>query len=312
MFYGLEEFLIDKEIKKIVEKEKFDDLDITKYDLENSNLKDIIDDASTVSLFSDKKAIIIDNSYIFAATTNKKYPEQNIELLAEYLNVQNSNTILIFKLNREKIDSRKKIVTQIKKIGKVVEFNKENNIQKLVLDMFKPYTINSSDLALFLDRIGNDLNIIEQEINKIKTYKDKDMTITRDDILNLTHKTIDIDIFDFIDNIINKKQENVIESYNEMIKMGEEPIKIIVMLANQIRIMYQAKELQKKGYMEKDIASLLDIHPYRVKLALSKSRCFTSEVLLNYLEQLANLDINIKTGKIDKELGLEMFLLSVE
>ena len=94
-----------------------------------------------------------------------------------------------------------------------------------------------------------------------------------------------------------------------MLKMNEEPIKIVVILANQFRIMYQSKELLKKGYSEKDIASTLKIHPYRVKLAIQNSRNYTSDILLKNLNALADIDIGIKTGTINKDLALELFIL---
>ena len=94
-----------------------------------------------------------------------------------------------------------------------------------------------------------------------------------------------------------------------MIKRNEEPIKIIVMLANQFRIMYQGKCLYKKGHSEKEISDILEIHPYRIKLALTKGALFDNNILLKYLEGLADLDLAIKTGKIDKYLGLEMFII---
>lgn len=310
LLYGLEEFLIDKKINSILKEQNINDIDIVRYDLESSSLKDIIDDAMTISLFSDKKAIIVENSYIFTGTINKKLPEQNNEYLNEYLTNQNNNTILIFKLIKDKIDSRKKISSNIKKYGNLIEF-KNNNINEIVTEMIKPYHIDNMNINLLINRVGNNLNLLEQEINKIKTYKDKDLNITKEDILNLSCKSIDVDIFNLIDNIVANNKEKVIESYDEMLKLGEEPIKIIVMLANQFRIIYLAKKLRKKGYMEKDIASLLEIHPYRIKLALSKGYNFSEDSLLKYLEQLADLDISIKTGKIDKNLGLELFLLAI-
>ena len=81
------------------------------------------------------------------------------------------------------------------------------------------------------------------------------------------------------------------------------------MLANQFRIMYQCKELLKKGLSEKDIATTLKIHPYRVKLAIQNSRKYSSELLLQYISDLADMDISIKTGQIDKALALELFIL---
>ena len=174
---------------------------------------------------------------------------------------------------------------------------------------FGDYNIEYSDIKLLIDRVGNNPLIITNEINKIKIYKGNDKNITSEDILNLTNKIIEIDVFKLIDYIVRKDKENALELYNEMLKVNEEPIKIIVILANQFRIMYQSKELLKKGYSEKDIASILKIHPYRVKLAIQNSRNYTSEMLLKYLNDLADIDIGIKTGTINKDLALELFIL---
>ena len=65
-------------------------------------------------------------------------------------------------------------------------------------------------------------------------------------IIEVTTETIDTDIFHLVDNIILKNKEKALKSYYEMIKIGEEPIKIIVILANQFRLIYQVKQLSKK------------------------------------------------------------------
>lgn len=310
LFYGLETFLIENEIKKVLAHHKIDEINISHYDLNETLINDIIDDASTISLFSENKAIIINDSYIFTGTT-KNNIEQNIELLEQYLKNYNPNTIMIFVANSDKLDERKKIVKLIKEIGTIKKIEKSNNLEKIVKEMFDNYNINFSDINLLIDRVGKDLGLLNQEITKIKTFKDKDLNVTTEDIINLTNKNIDTDIFQFIDYIINKNKAKALEIYYELLKINEEPIKIIVMIANQIRIMYQTKELYKRGYTEKDIASNLDIHPYRIKLALEKSREYESSKLLNYLNELADLDINIKSGLIDKKLGLELFILQL-
>lgn len=311
VFYGTEEFLIKKELNKIKEKYNIDDINISFYDLENSKLEDIIDDASTISLFSDNKLIICDNAYVFTGTTNKKLPEQNVKILEDYLTNDNSDTILIFIVNKDKLDERKKVVKLLKEKKQIKEFNKINNIDEFIIKEFEPYKISRKEINLLRNRVGENLNLLHQEINKIKLYKDDVLEIYSDDIINLTTKNIDTDIFNLIENIVMKNKVAAIESYKEMLRLGEEPIKIIVMLANQFRLIYQSRNLYKKGYSEKDISSMLNIHPYRIKLALNKGSKFQDDVLILYLEKLANLDINIKSGKIDKDLGLELFILSL-
>lgn len=311
LFYGLETFLIEKEIKKIINKEQIDSYGISKYDLQNDLLDDILEDASMISLFDTKKVILVEDAYIFTRKVIKNPLNHHVENLEQYLKNPNPNTILIFSIEYEKIDSVKKITKAIKKYGTVKEFNKTDNVNGLVKQLFEDYQISYSDISFLIDRVGKNLLLLEQEIQKIKIYKEEDKNVTREDIIALTHKNIDIDIFALIESIVSKNKEKAMEIYYEMIKRNEEPIKIIVMLANQFRIIYQAKELYKQGYTGDNIASKLGIHPYRIKLALQSGRNYSSELLLTCLEKLADLDMSIKSGKIDKSMGLELFILGL-
>lgn len=311
VFYGLNDFFIKKEIQKIEQDYHIDSVSSMKYDLENTDLSEIILHANEMNLFGNKKMILVENSYIFTGTTNKKLPEQNVVVLENYLNHPNPDTILIFTIFKEKLDERKKIVKISKEKGFLKEYNKIDNIEKVVTEMFNPYKIEKQDLQFFIQRVGENLSILEQEVLKIKLYKDQDMLITKDDIINLTSKNIDTDIFNLIENIVTSSKEAAIESYHEMLRLGEEPIMILVMLANQFRMIYQVKRLYKFGYSEKDISKELKIHWYPVRKALGRMQEFDDKKLLNYLYRLSELDIQIKTGKLEKELALELFILEV-
>lgn len=302
LLFGTKDYSINNEIKKICK--NIDDMNISRYDLNNDLTSLVIEDAKTISLFGDKKIVIADNANMFTASTSK-----DSEIIEDYLKNINEYTDLIFIVHSDKIDARKKITKAIKEKGKIIEFNDDLDAVSLIRRLFKDYNIEYSDIKLLIDRVGNNPLIITNEINKIKIYKGNDKNITSEDILNLTNKIVEIDVFKLIDYIVRKDKENALELYNEMLKVNEEPIKIIVILANQFRIMYQSKELLKKGYSEKDIASILKIHPYRVKLAIQNSRNYTSEMLLKYLNDLADIDIGIKTGTINKDLALELFIL---
>lgn len=302
LLFGTKDYSINNEIKKICK--NIDEMNISRYDLNNDLTSLVIEDAKTISLFGDKKIVIADNANMFTASTSK-----DSEIIEDYLKNINEYTDLIFIVHSDKIDARKKITKAIKEKGKIIEFNDDLDAVSLIRRLFKDYNIEYSDIKLLIDRVGNNPLIITNEINKIKIYKGNDKNITSEDILNLTNKIIEIDVFKLIDYIVRKDKEHALELYNEMLKVNEEPIKIIVILANQFRIMYQSKELLKKGYSEKDIASILKIHPYRAKLAIQNSRNYTSEMLLKYLNDLADIDIGIKTGTINKDLALELFIL---
>lgn len=311
LYYGLEQFLIDKEIEILKKQNNIEDIDVIKYDLENTKIENVLEDALSISLFGNKKLIIVENAYIFTGTINKKLIEQNIDILKEYINNGSFNNIIVFTIIKEKIDERKNIVKLIKEKGVVKDFNISNNINKYVLDMFKDYKISNNNVNLLINRVGNNLEILNQEIEKIKTYKDSDLNISEDDIKNLTSKNIDTDFFNLIENIVIKNKEKALESYFEIIKYGEEPIKIIVVLANKFRLIYQALNLYKKGYSSKDISTILGSNYYAIKKCLENSRNYDNKTLLNCILKLANLDIDIKSGKIDKNLGLELFIMTL-
>ena len=47
LLYGTEKYLIDKEIKNIIDKNKFNDFNISKYDLEENTMNEILEDINT-------------------------------------------------------------------------------------------------------------------------------------------------------------------------------------------------------------------------------------------------------------------------
>jgi len=309
LLYGTEKFLIDKEIKNIISKLKVDELNTSRYDLEFNTIKEILEDANTVSLFSSNKLIIVDGAIIFNRVQSRKIDD--LELLEEYLKNSNPDVTIIFIDRNEKIDSVKKIVKLIKEKGTIKEFNALKNISSSVKNMFDDYNVGNDAINLLIDRVGNDLEIIYQEVEKLKIYKIEDKTITTKDIEDVTVENINVDIFKFVDDIINKNKKSAITTYKELLKLNEEPIKIIALIASKFRLMYQASTLAKKGYTEENISEILKVHKYPVHLAILSGYKYNPKILLKYLNELADLDIGIKTGELDKELALELFILSL-
>ena len=311
LLYGTNYFLIKREIEKIKLENNIESIDVNNYNLENTILDNILDDALTLSLFSQKKMIIVDNSYIFTPSVRKKGLDHNIDLLNKYIENPNPDTILIFVINEEKIDKKKKIVKLIKINGNVIEFNEVKNIDAFIKNELNDYKMDAVTINSFVNRVGDNLAIITSEIEKLKLYKNDDKIITKDDVFNVCSEQIDVDMNELTNSIVSKNISKSLKIYNELIKQGEEPLQIIIRLANQFRIIYQSKELTKKGYSNKDIADILGIHPYRVKKALEISYKFPSKELLSILKKLSRIDEGIKMGNMDKNIALEQFILEI-
>ena len=122
LLYGTNDYLINQEIEKLKEKNNITDNDVTRYDYTETLIKDIIDDATLVPLFSNKKMIIVDNSTIFESTSKK----EDTVVLEKYLSSTNDFTILIFIDKVDKLDERKKIYKLLKDNNSVIECNTLN------------------------------------------------------------------------------------------------------------------------------------------------------------------------------------------
>ena len=177
--------------------------------------------------------------------------------------------------------------------------------------MFGDYKIDTGTLDYFINRVGSNLEIIASEIDKLKLYKLDNKIITKEDINNISTESINVDIFKFVDDIINKNKKEAIKSYRELLKINEEPIKIIALISSKFRLMYQACTLTKKGLTEDKISEILGVHKYPVHLAIIAGYKYNQELILKYLNDLADLDIGIKTGTKDKDLALELFILGL-
>lgn len=303
VIYGVETFLIDKKVKEIT-----NDNPVISYDLDFDSLKDILFDASMMSLLGDKKYIVVNNPY-FLIQSSPEIPVIETECLEEYLSNPNPNTIIIFKFIREKIAENKKITKLIREKAECFNLNKIDTYS-FAKNELEGYQINNNDIELLISRVGENISLLKNEIDKLKLYKIEEKKIETEDILSI-HENVEVDFFKFIDHIINKDKVIALKEYFSLLEKKEEPLKILIVLANKIRLMYQIKRLGEKGYSSNEIGKMLNTHPYAVQMAGASSKKYTSEKLLQTLDLICELDEKIKTGKVIASSSLELFIINL-
>ena len=111
--------------------------------------------------------------------------------------------------------------------------------------------------------------------------------------------------------MIKKDKKEIFTTYKKLINNKEEPTVILILLANQFRLMYNVNVLASSGLDKYKISTHLKEHPYRIELAIKNSQNMSLDQLKKYLLDLANIDIKIKTGAVDKNTALESFFLSI-
>ena len=169
-------------------------------------------------------------------------------------------------------------------------------------------TIDDDALELLLSRLGDSLNNVALEVEKLCLYSKH---ITYDIVDELVSKPLDENVFALTSAILQKDRRKMFSIYHDLMILNEEPIKLIVLIAGQMRLIYQVKLLDRKGYNDKEIGKILGVNPYRLKYVRQEGKDFDLNELLQCLDDLSRLDVEIKTGKMDKKMGLELFMVRI-
>lgn len=313
---GTEKFLQDQvreEILKKIQVDSKDDLNFLSFDMENTSLDEVVAEAETLPFFGEQRLVFVENPYFLTGEKVNNGIEQNTDLLVDYLKAPLESTVLVFFAPYEKLDERKKVTKQLKKTAIIIDVKQLNEKE---VRQYLTNTLNNSEIAmdryaidLFLRLTDLDLSKLMRELQKLMLFAQDQKKITSKEVEQLVPKTLEHNLFDMTQYVLTGNTEQALRLYEDLVLQGEETIKINAILLAQLRLLLQTKFLIKIGYQQANIAETLKVHPYRVKLAMQEVRRFDEGLLVRLFDQLVELDYQIKTGQIDKELSFQLFVL---
>ncbi|MDO7905490.1 DNA polymerase III subunit delta [Paenibacillus sp. JX-17] len=316
LLYGTEKYQMrqftDFLTEQVIEKDQRD-FAIVSLDLGEVPVEVVVEEAETVPFLVPRKLILVRDASLFTAAKDSGKLEHRIDALMDYLDNPADYSVVVFMVQSEKLDERKKIVKAMKSKAQVLSFTPLGG-EELLDWVSKQGTRQGSTFApeaaaALVNNAGTSLQTLSAEIDKLCLYAGSGGTITSEDIDHLVARSTEQNVFAMVEDIANLRMEKALNIFYELLKRREEPIKIAALITRQFRIILQVKELAQQSYSQQQIAGQLGLHPYAVKIAGEQARKFPPDQLKFILNQLGDLDYQMKTGRIDKVLGLELFLL---
>lgn len=316
LLYGSERFLIEEMREKLIQSH-IEPMDVNVYDMNEIPVDYAIEDAETMPFLSDKRVVIIKNPFFL--TGEKQSPsaavEHNLKKLEQYLENPSPFAVVIFEAPYKKLDDRKKIVKALKRTAKVFEANplQEKSIPQWIHNECLALNITIDDDAIdqLYSLIGNDLRKLKTEIEKLSLYVGDDGKITVDVVDLLVTRSLEDNIFALVDHVVNKRMNEAFHALFDLFDQKEEPIKIVLLLARQFRLIAQIHSLRAKGKSVKQMAAYLKLHPFVVQKIISQSQKFSQDECYQMIQILAETDYFMKTGKFDKMFLLELMLTKI-
>lgn len=312
---GIEQHLIDTTIKKVMKAmPDIDESSVIRFDLEETPVETVLEEADTLPFLEDRKLIIANNaSFLKASDKSKEKVVHNIALLESWLGNPSPTAIVLFLAPYEKLDGRKKIVKVLQQKAVVVEAMPLTGRDLTTWIQNETGTRGikiSPELAqLLVDMAGDSLLTLSNEIAKISMYMNGKGDVTREIIEMLVPRLPEMDVFRLTDAYMTGNVKRTISIYHDLLRNGEEPIMLTSLIAGQIRLMIHVTSLVKKGYQQQQIAKTLNVHPYRVKLIMDNRSIPKMERLLLILEKLARIDHQLKSTSGKRERVLEIFFM---
>ncbi|MBY6035421.1 DNA polymerase III subunit delta [Fictibacillus nanhaiensis] len=317
LIWGTELFLAEEAIRTLssllLPEEK--DFNFSLHNLDEISVQEVMEDAETMPFLGERRVVVMKNAVFLTAAKDKTKIEHDLKIFEQYLQNPAEYTTLVIVAPYEKLDERKKIVKQLKSQAEIVQVSQLSNdtAEKWLLKEAEhsSVTIEKEAIQLLLARLGTKMAILAKELEKMSLYVGKGGIITVKTVDNLVSRTLEDDVFSLVDHVVHKRTELALRSFYDLMKQNQEPIQIHALITRQFRIINGVKELQKKGYGEKQMASALKIHPYAAKLATKHAKQFNESFLRNCLDDFAETDYKMKTGQMDKVLLLEMEIIKL-
>ncbi len=294
LLYGDEKYDLNNEVEKI--KKGFSNLEVgvNLFYVNADNVDELENITQGVTFLGSEKLIIIKD-------TKLKF---NVELLKD---LDPDIKVVIIE---DSVDKRTSEYKTLSKIAQVNEYKHpdEKQMSTYIIEILRKYgkKISYENASYMQNVCGEDKTNIINELQKIVIYSENVDVIDKEMIDKVCSKTLNAKIFDVLDYIIGRKKQQAIIQLDNLLKQKESIIKIYIMLYKQYKQLYQIKLLKKKG--EKDIATVLGIHPFVVKKLLYCVDKYSEDELKNIIYAFDEYDQKTKNGDIDFEIGLKKII----
>ena len=277
-------------------------LNLRYFDRENLNFKDFKNEVETSSMFREKKLLVLKDIF-----SNKDFQEEFLKQGEKFVNSE--NIILIYE--KKEIEKENPLFKFLKENSKSQEFKllEGEKLKNWVKKEFEKYQAKIDPLAIeeIIKFVGNDLWQMEMEIKKLVNYKNG-QEIKKEDIELLVKPKIETDIFKTIDAISKNKKSQALKLIHEHLEKGDSPIYLLAMINFQFRNLLIIKELIEKNIPYYKIVDKINLHPFVVQKSYQQTKRFTFEQLKKIYQKIFQLDYQIKTGKINPELALDLLI----
>ena len=205
------------------------------------------------------------------------------------------------------------LVKRVEKIGSVCCFEKINSqiIEKYVAKWANENgkLISHLNASKIISNVGEDLNLLKNEVYKIAAYA-KGEEITNRDIDLLSTVNLETRTYDMADDVINGRPDRAFKKLDILFYQREEPINILYALSSAYVDAYRMRVADECGISKETVAK--DFAYRNRAFVLNRARSSVSrtstEALRKSLDVLVETDEKLKSVSVNQRFLIEQLI----
>ncbi len=300
-------YLVDRRMKEIVKNVGVDEFNTVTYDIDEDDFNNAITDAATIPFMSDDKVVIVKNT---------DFKERDGFIIDDFITLLGDipSFLHLIIIPNKQLDKRSKLVKLLVDKSDVTHFQalEEKTMKTSIVNYFDKRSIRIHNDALneLVRRTENDTQRMMNELNKLENYFSEGDTIFIDDISSLVVRNVEHDVFALVNEVVNRDLDKVMQICYDLLR-SEDALRLLGLIINKFREMNYAKTLLMKGYSDEDLMKFFRASKGRIYYVKKNASRVTEEYIEKQLTALADTELKIKKGLLDKKVGLEMYLLNI-
>ena len=302
LLFGEEVFLRNTYKKRLREAVVGEDvMNFARFEGKGLDVDELIRLADTMPFFAERRLILVEDSGFFKSAS---------EALVKYLPEMPDTTCLVFA--ESEVDKRNKLYKKVKSLGYASEMARQDAAQLgrwaggiLAKEGRK---ITNRTMELFLSMVGDDMENIRMELEKLISYTMGRDVITDEDVKAVCTIRVNSRIFEMVAAIAGRQTRRAMELYEDLLTLKEPPMRILFLIARQFNQILQVKELMEKGMDRGTIASKLKLQPFVAGKTMPQARQFSREQIFSYVNSCIEAEEAVKTGRLSDRLAVELLI----
>jgi DNA polymerase-3 subunit delta len=313
LFYGEDLFLIKKETDLVFQENEIDLSTVEVYDGEEEGVDNAVTSAMTLPFLTDRKGIVITNAKFL--TSEQNINEAEADKLINFCEMKLDQTVLVIQVRADNLEFKSKLVKYLTKNTIAKKFaihDKGFDVYDYVKKELAKHDLKIQSYALtqFVNRANINMDNLNNELQKLIYFSYGMKEINADIVFQVVNREIEDNIFELVNAILEKNQEKIFKVYYDLVEHNVKSTQVLSVISSKFLEILYTKSLISIGYGKADIEKFFGYSSGRVYYMMKNASEVSYDVLYQNISNLEDLDYKIKSGKIDKDLGPQLYLLS--